>query len=153
MTTAGRNSIDKDRALAVAYTGCLATAVRQADRLIASVFDERLRGVGLRGTQLALLGAVASMDRPNQGDLAEATSTDATTLSRNLDRLLERDLVDRIECTRDRRMRRYRLTDEGRRTLREALPLWQAAQDEVAEQLGKGLCESLRSVSGTLAGT
>ncbi|MEQ8844554.1 MAG: MarR family transcriptional regulator [Phycisphaerales bacterium] len=150
-TTPQAEVSDQDRTLARAYEGCLASAVRQADRVIASVFDERLREVGLRGTQLTLLGAVASLDRPNQCELAEATFTDPTTLSRNLDRLLERGLIDRIECKKDRRMRRYRLTDAGRQMLQDALPLWKAAQDEVSRRLGAELCAVLCGVSGALA--
>ena len=140
----------QDRELASAFTGCLATALRQADRLVASVFDERLRDIDLRGTQLTLLGAIAMLERPNQRDLSERTHTDATTLSRNLDRLFDRGLIDRIECTKDRRMRRYTLTNAGRKTLREALPLWQAAQEDIAHRLGGDVCTMMRSLSGVL---
>ena len=140
-----------DRELAEAFTGCLGSAVRQADRLIASVFDERLRGLGLRGTQLSLLGAVAMHDRPSQRELAEATHADATTLSRNLDRLLERGLVVRADCCDDKRVRRYALTDAGRQLLVEALPHWQDAQREVADKLGVDLCDVLRRAAEAMA--
>lgn len=151
MTAPDPNVVAQDRQLATAFTGCLASTIRQADRLVASVFDDKLRDIGLRGTQLTLLGAVATLGNPNQRDLAEATHTDPTTLSRNLDRLLERGLVDRVECEQDRRMRRYTLTEDGRRTLAEAVPHWQAAQHEISERLGGDLCEVLRRVSESLA--
>ncbi|MFI4915766.1 MAG: MarR family winged helix-turn-helix transcriptional regulator [Phycisphaerales bacterium JB060] len=140
-----------DRELAETFTGCLASAIRQADRLVASVFDERLREVGLRGTQMSLLGMIAKLGRPSQSELAEATHTDATTLSRNLDRLVERGLAERVACARDKRVRRYSLTDGGRALLLEALPHWRAAQREVSDRLGADVCEVLRQLSASLA--
>lgn len=142
-----------DQLLAHAFAGCLATTIRQADRLVALVFDEKLRVIGLRGTQLTLLAGVAQLGNPSQSDLAHATHTDATTLSRNLDRLLERGLVDRVDCERDRRVRRYLLTEAGRRTLAQAVPHWQAAQREIADRLGADLCEVLGRVSIALTHT
>lgn len=47
-------------------------------------------------------------------------------------------------------MRRYVLTNAGRSTLREALPLWQAAQEDVAQRLGGDLCQMMRKLSGVL---
>ncbi len=140
-----------DRELAETFTGCLASAIRQADRLVAAVFDERLREVGLRGTQMSLLGMIAKLGRPSQSELAEATHTDATTLSRNLDRLVERGLAERVGCERDKRVRRYSLTVDGRALLLEALPHWHAAQREVSERLGADVCEVLRQLSASLS--
>lgn len=151
MTAQPINPNPQDAALAASFTGCVASAIRQADRLVASVFDDKLRDIGLRGTQLTLLGAVATLGHPNQRDLADTTHTDPTTLSRNLDRLLERGLVDRIECEQDRRMRRYALTEAGRKTLNDALPLWRAAQQEVTRRLGVDLCDTLRRASAILS--
>jgi len=145
------NTEARDQELAEQFTGCLASAVRQADRLIAAIFDERLRDIGLRGTQLTLLGAVASQGKPSQRDLAEMTCTDQTTLSRNLDRLLERGFIDCAECDQDRRMRRYELTPAGRKTLRDALPHWKAAQGEIANRLGPDQSAMLRRVADALA--
>jgi DNA-binding MarR family transcriptional regulator len=140
-----------DRELAETFTGCLASAIRQADRLVASVFDERLREVGLRGTQVALLGMLARLDLPSQRELAEVTHTDTTTLSRNLDRLVERGLASRVDCERDRRVRRYALTDAGRATLRQAVPHWEAAQREVSQRLGEDVCAVLRRLSSAMS--
>lgn len=142
-----------DQQLAGAFAGCLATTIRQADRLVASVFDERLRVIGLRGTQLTLLAGVAQLGNPSQRDLANATHTDPTTLSRNLERLFERGLLGRVDCEHDRRVRRYVLTEAGRRTLGEAVPHWQAAQREIADRLGADLCEVLGRVSIALTQT
>lgn len=140
-----------DRELAETFTGCLASAIRQADRLAASVFDDRLRSIGLRGTQMSLLGTIAKLGSPSQGELAEATHTDATTLSRNLDRLVSRGLATRADCAHDKRVRRYTLSEDGRQLLIEAVPHWRAAQRDLSERLGSDVCEMLQQLAEALA--
>jgi DNA-binding MarR family transcriptional regulator len=44
----------------------------------------------------------------------------------------------------DRRSRRLRLTEAGRRKLAEAVPYWQAAQHRVEEKLGPARLAELR---------
>jgi DNA-binding MarR family transcriptional regulator len=140
-----------DQQLAATFTGCLASAIRQADRLVASVFDERLREIDLRGTQLSMLGTLAKLGNPSQRELAEATHTDTSTLSRNLERLVERGLATCADCEADKRVRRYAITDAGRQVLRNAVPHWEAAQREVSERLGADVCGVLQKLADALA--
>ena len=70
-------------------TPCLCNALRQASRAVSRLYDEELRGVGLRTTQYSLLRVIARAGQVRQGDLSELTSLDETTLTRNL-----RPLVD-----------------------------------------------------------
>lgn len=145
-----RSITQDDQQLAAAFTGCLASAIRQADRLVAGVFDERLREIGLRGTQMALLGTLAKLGRPSQRELAEATHTDTSTLSRNLERLVERGLAECADCEADKRVRRYAITNAGRQLLRDAVPHWEAAQREVSERLGADVCGVLQKLADAL---
>jgi len=60
---------------------------------------------------------------------------DRTTLTRNL-ALLQRDGLVGIEPgTRDRREHHMRLTSAGHDMVAKALPLWQAAQEDIAKHL------------------
>ena len=68
-------------------------------------------------------------------DLAERLGMDRTTLTRNLKPLEKRELLE-VEPGQDQRTRLVRLTDQGRGTLAEALPLWEKAQAQVVEALG-----------------
>ena len=64
-------------------TPCLCNALRQATRSVTRLYDDELRGVGLRTTQFSLLRRL----RPGevrQRDLGGLTSLDETTLTRNL---------------------------------------------------------------------
>ncbi|MEO1008958.1 MAG: MarR family winged helix-turn-helix transcriptional regulator [Planctomycetota bacterium] len=139
-----------DLALAAEFDGCLATAVRLVDRVIASTFDEGLRDLGLRSTQVTLLVYLAALGWPTQSELAEATMTDQTTLSRNLERLADRGLVRREADADDQRVVRYALSAGGRTVLGDALPHWRRAQRTIAARLGEDLSAALRSAAGAL---
>src|SRR5437762_7079038 len=68
----------------LAPTPCLCNALRQASRAVSRLYDEELRGVGLRTTQYSLLRVLASAGPVRHGDLSGLTSLDQTTLTRNL---------------------------------------------------------------------
>jgi len=61
-------------------------------------------------------------------DLAEILAMDRTTMTRNLKLLRDRGLVQG---------KRIALTDKGRRKAAVALPLWEKAQAEILDGLGR----------------
>src|SRR6266853_4435180 len=67
-----------------APTPCLCNALRQASRAVSRLYDDELRGVGLRTTQYSLLRVLARAGEVRQGDLSGLASLDETTLTRNL---------------------------------------------------------------------
>jgi hypothetical protein len=67
-----------------AATPCLCNALRQATRAVSRLYDEDLRGVGLRTTQYSLLRHFRAAGEVRQRDLGGLTSPDETTLTRNL---------------------------------------------------------------------
>src|SRR5262245_47353242 len=72
-----------------AATPCLCNALRQATRAVSRLYDEDLRGVGLRTTQYSLLQRLRAAGEVRQRDLGELTSLDETTLTRNLRPLID----------------------------------------------------------------
>jgi len=78
-----------------AATPCLCNALRQASRAVSRLYDEELRGVGLRTTQYSLLRYVSHFHEVRQRDLGGLTSLDETTLTRNL-----RPLIDAVATPR-----------------------------------------------------
>jgi DNA-binding MarR family transcriptional regulator len=75
-------------------------------------------------------------------ELAEVASLDRTTLTRNLRPLIERGYV-RTVSGKDRRERLVEVTNDGRLALREALPLWDQAQEGMTEGLGQEATSAL----------
>ena len=63
---------------------CMCNKVRAAARSVTSAYDEALRPLGLRATQLAVLAAVGIDGSASITALARLLSMDRSTLSRNL---------------------------------------------------------------------
>jgi DNA-binding MarR family transcriptional regulator len=124
------------RLLAVA-TECNAAKLRRASRAMSRFYDETLAPSGLRGTQFSLLVALSLTGEAPVLRLADELGLDRTTMTRNL-LPLERDGLIASSPGPDRRVRLIKLTEQGRRTLATALPLWEKAQRRVVETLGGG---------------
>jgi len=109
---------------------CAFANARLLGRVVTTFYDEALKPIELRASQLALMWAVLACEPVEMGRLGEVTQTDQTTLSRTIDKLRRAGLVD-VEAGQDRRVRLLRLTARGRRQFARAMPLWEAAQREV----------------------
>ena len=116
-------------------TPCVCATLRKASRALTLLYDEHLRPAGLRVTQYSLLKHVLAREPVGVNQLAEATVTDRTTLSRNL-RILERTGLIRIRTAEDRRAREVTVTPKGREAVTKATPCWEQAQAHVLKQVG-----------------
>ena len=103
---------------------CLCGALRQASRAVSRLYDDELRGVGLRTTQYSLLRVVAKAGQVRQGDLSGLTSLDETTLTRNLRPLVNARWID-VRSGDDRREKLVTITRAGTAKLAEAGPAWE----------------------------
>lgn len=113
---------------------CISYRLRRAARITAKSYDEALRPSGLRNTQFTLLATLKRLGESNIGDLSEALAIDGTTMTRNLEVLYRRNLVENIAAD-DERVRKVGLTAQGATTLRNALPLWRKAQRQAIDAL------------------
>jgi DNA-binding MarR family transcriptional regulator len=114
---------------------CACSRVRRAARAITQLYDDALAPAELRVTQYGLLATLMRRGALRITDLAAALLLDRTALSRNLDPLCERGLVE-IAAGADARTREIALTTAGRRALVAAEPLWLQAQQAVAKRIG-----------------
>src|SRR5215510_4481491 len=128
---------------------CVCGSVRKAARAITKIYDDALRPAGLRITQLGILGVAIRMEPVTISQLAEATITDRTTLTRNL-KLLERKKFIRIQPGADQREREIRVTTRGREALSLAYPIWKETQDRVIKELGEDRWDLLREGLGSV---
>jgi DNA-binding MarR family transcriptional regulator len=121
--------------LAEVAAGCACRNLRRTTRAVTQLYDETLRPSGLRITQFTLLVAVGLSEPVPITRLADALSLDRTTLARDLKPLTKQGLV-KITTGADRRMRKVRLTRQGREAIGRAYPLWQQAQARIVEGSG-----------------
>ena len=128
---------------------CSCSALRMAARRLSQAYDDALAPEGLTVSQFALLSTLANqageVAPPNVCALADALALDRTTLGHNL-RPLERDGFVLVEYdARDRRVRRIRLTAEGRAKRDRCLPLWRTIQDRFDTAFGPARADALRA--------
>ena len=114
---------------------CVCGNIRKAVRAVTQLFDDTLRSLDLKATQMSLLGHCGKLGAATISQLAEALVMDRTTLTRNLRPLEKRGLLQ-IRLGKDRREREVTLTKKGVELLAQAYPLWKKAQTQVAKGLG-----------------
>ena len=114
---------------------CMGMRVRRAARVVGNYYDLHLKSAGLKGTQFTLLNAIFLNPSIAITQLADLLLLNRTTLNRNL-KPLERQGLIRTHPGEDQRTRILQLTQEGRRILLRALPLWVEAQSGVVDRLG-----------------
>ncbi len=113
---------------------CVCYRLRRAARVAAKAYDNALKPSGLRNTQFTLLASLNRLGETSIGDLADVLAIDGTTLTRNLEILVRRGLVENIVAD-DARVRYVRITKLGKQTYKEALPLWRKAQRQALNAL------------------
>lgn len=109
------------------HANCLATRVHRLDRQLQALYDDALRPLGVRSTQLALLAAIHASPGARAAAVANHLALDRSTLSRTLGTLESQGWLVR---------RPLGLTDAGRDKLREAWEPWQQAQFRARVLLG-----------------
>ncbi len=128
---------------------CSCSALRMAARRLSQAYDAALAPEGLTVSQFALLSTLANQGLqaapPTVSALADTLALDRTTLGHNL-RPLERGGFVLVEPdARDGRVRRIRLTDQGRAKRDRCLPLWRATQDRFDAAFGPARADALRA--------
>lgn len=115
---------------------CACSRLRRASRALTQLYDDALAPTGLRVTQFALLSTLERRGPLRISALAAALLLDRTALSRNLDPLVARSLVDVVSGS-DARTREVTLTSAGRSALAAAEPHWAHAQRAVSRRVGE----------------
>ncbi|HEY1065178.1 MAG TPA: MarR family winged helix-turn-helix transcriptional regulator [Pirellulales bacterium] len=112
---------------------CLAGRVRVLNRVITSIYDDALRPFGVRVSQMGILTAIAAAGPLRQVDVCKLLHLEKSTLSRDLERLLESGWV----CSTKGKGRAVNLeiTPAGRDMLASVVPAWHLAQAKATELL------------------
>jgi len=124
---------------------CLCLHVQRAARALARKFDEALRPLDLTNGQFSLLMSLNRPEPPGMGPVAHLLAMDRTTLTAALKPLEKRGLLETMTDSKDRRLRRMKLTPAGHALLAKAMPIWTKTHAEVDETLGDGAPDRLRT--------
>ncbi len=126
---------------------CLTFNLQRAARSAGRHLEAALKPVGLTAQQFTAMAQLAGHGSVETSRLAERMGADRTTVTRNIQVLRERGIVELSE-TADKRVVALRLSDTGKQLYEEALPRWQAAQNASIARLGDGnLADFLKQLS------
>jgi DNA-binding MarR family transcriptional regulator len=115
---------------------CVAVRVRLLNRVITNLYDDALRPLGLKASQLNILVATAKLGLARPAKICEVLQLDASTLSRNVERMRAHGWLE-IVAEADGRAQPFRLTAKGTRLIEKAVPAWQEAQVQAEKLLGE----------------
>lgn len=115
--------------------GCTNLKLKQASRLVARHYEGFLAGTGLRNTQYSLLTGVVKLGPVGLGELATVMRLDASTLSRNLQPLIDKGLLE-VHTGADARSRTVQATPAGSALREQAQKAWKQAQLGLNQRLG-----------------
>ena len=121
---------------------CVAVRLRMLNRVITNIYDNALRPLDLKVSQMNILVAAAKMGTARPLEVCEYLHLDVSTLSRNVERMKGRGWLE-VVPDEDGRSQPFRLTPQGRKLLEKAVPAWSAAQQQVKQVLGDEIVNQL----------
>src|ERR1044071_1176278 len=95
---------------------CIAVRLRLLNRVVTNLYDDALRDLGLKVSQMNILVVAAKLDVARPVDVCDTLQPDASTLTRNVDRMRAKGWLE-ITISEDGRTQPFRLTAAGRRLL------------------------------------
>ncbi len=114
---------------------CIAVRLRLLNRVVTNLYDDALRPLGLKVSQLNILIVTAKLGLARPAQVCDILQLDASTLSRNIKPLQAHGWLQ-IVPDDDARAQPFRLTPQGRRLIDKAVPAWEKAQRQAMELLG-----------------
>ena len=119
---------------AIART-CIAVRLRLLNRVVTNLYDDALRPMGLKVSQLNILVVTAKLGLAQPAKVCDILHLDTSTLSRNVERMRAKGWLEVVPAE-DARTQPFRLTAQGKRLLEKAVPAWEQAQKQAEELLG-----------------
>jgi DNA-binding MarR family transcriptional regulator len=115
---------------------CIAVRLRLLNRVVTNLYDDALRPLGLRTSQLNILIVTAKLGLARPAKVCEILQLDSSTLSRNVERMRASGWLE-VVPSEDARAQPFRLTSRGRRLIEKSVPAWEKGQKQAVELLGE----------------
>jgi DNA-binding MarR family transcriptional regulator len=130
--------MDRDKhskALDVIGPKCIAVRMRLLNRVVTKLYDDALRPLGLKVSQLNVLVVAAKLGVAQPAKVCRLLKLDTSTLSRGVERMRAKGWLE-VVPGRDARMQPFRLTNQGWKLLERIVPAYEKAQKKASELLG-----------------
>jgi DNA-binding MarR family transcriptional regulator len=126
---------------------CIIARLRILTRVITKMYDDALRPLGIKISQLNILVVAGTAESIVPAEVCRRLQLDLSTLSRNVDRMRARGWIELIADEADGRAHLLKLTRKGRQLLENAKPAWEKTQKEVHKLLGGSCVEALHAAA------
>ena len=130
---------------------CMCGSFRRTSRALTQLYEQALRPLRLRATQLTILQVLSRVREVSQGQLGEMLAMDSTSLTRTL-RIMRQQGWIAERHGEDRRERRLRLAKAGEMKLIHALPVWEKVQSRLRRHLGEKDWKNLLQITNQVTG-
>jgi DNA-binding MarR family transcriptional regulator len=142
------NEIDNIDTIAA---NCIAVRLRLLNRVVTNLFDDALRPLGLKASQLNILVVTAKLGLARPAEVCDILQLDTSTLSRNVERMRANGWLE-VVPEKDARAQPFRLTPQGKRLIEKAFPAWKEGQRHAEKLLGREGIASLDRAVKTARG-
>jgi DNA-binding MarR family transcriptional regulator len=129
---------------------CIAVRLRLLNRVVTNIYDEALRPLGVKASQMNILVVTAKLGLARPAQVCELLQLDVSTLSRNVERMRAQRWLE-VVPGEDARTQSFRLTTQGKRLLEKVIPAWEQAQQEAKELLGAEGVATLDKIAARLS--
>jgi DNA-binding MarR family transcriptional regulator len=115
---------------------CIALRVRLLNRVVTKLYDDALRPLGLKVSQLNILVLTAKLGLARPAQVCDLLRLDTSTLSRSVERMRAKGWLE-VVSGEDARTQPFCLTGQGLQMLERAVPTYEQAQKEASKLLGE----------------
>ena len=111
------------------------------------IFDEEFRPLGLISSQQTLLGLILRLGEATRAEIGRASFIDRSTLTRNLNVLIDAGWVEEVASHVRGRSRPLRLSKAGEDLYFLSIPAWRTGQERAAKLLGPTALSVIKTVA------
>jgi len=128
---------------------CYLHRIRMLSRTITRVYDDALKPMDLKVTQMNLLGVITKLGPMSPGELCQKLQMDKSTLCRNVERLIKYGWI-KLVPGEDNRSHQLKITEKGKEIMKKASKLWKQAQGTTQKILGKDASKAIMTAGNVL---
>jgi len=128
-------------------TECFGYKLNMITRVVNRIYSKHLKHLDTTINQVNLLYMLSKKDGIYQVDLAKVLCLDLSTISRELDRLVKKQYVEKTGYANKPNLM---LTKNGRMFIKQTLPFWRNAQEEIKTIVSSKNTDSLDQIIGKI---